>query len=67
MNRESLDELRLDRRLLLRRGWIGTAERARALAELPDVSRKATTLGAVSDERGDSERFTGDEAPTPGA
>jgi hypothetical protein len=63
MNRESLDKLRLDRRLLNRRGWMGNAERQRALEALPDVSSKATTLGAESDE--------GESAPpsdeTPGA
>ncbi len=50
MNRESLDKLRLDRRLIRRRGWMSEAERARALAALPDVAAKATTLGAESDE-----------------
>ena len=50
MNRESLDKLRLDRRLLNRRGWMSAAERARALEALPDVSQKATTLGAESGE-----------------
>jgi hypothetical protein len=50
MNRESLDKLRLDRRLLHRRGWMSEAERRRALEALPDVSSKATTLGAESHE-----------------
>jgi hypothetical protein len=50
MNRESLEKLRLDRRLIGRRGWMSNAERARALEELPDVSNKATTLGAESGE-----------------
>jgi hypothetical protein len=50
MNRESLDKLRLDRRLFKRRGWMSASERARALEELPDVSAKATTLGAESGE-----------------
>jgi len=67
MNRESLDKLRLDRRLLQRRGWISAAERKRVLAELPDASGKATTLGAASDERGDSERSEVNKATTPGA
>lgn len=67
MNRESLDKLRLDRRLLQRRGWISAAERKRALAELPDTSGKAITLGAASDERGDSERSEVDKATTPSA
>jgi hypothetical protein len=51
MNRESLEKLRLDRRLMNRRGWMSTAERARALADLPDASQKATTLGAESGEQ----------------
>ena len=59
MNRESLEKLRLDRRLMNRRGWMSNAERARALEELPDVSDKATTLGA---ESGDGESAQ-DETP----
>ena len=50
MNRESLEKLRHDRRLLHRRGWMSDAERQRALEALPDVSSKATTLGAESRE-----------------
>ena len=50
MNRESLDKLRLDRRLIHRRGWMSEAERRRALEALPDVAAKATTLGAESGE-----------------
>jgi hypothetical protein len=50
MNRESLEKLRLDRRLIHRRGWMSAAERARALEGLPDVAQKATTLGAESGE-----------------
>ncbi len=50
MNRESLEKLRLDRRLIGRRGWMSRAERARALEALPDVLHKATTLGAASGE-----------------
>ena len=38
---EALRKLRLDRRLLERRGWIPKAELDRALAELPDVESKA--------------------------
>jgi hypothetical protein len=63
MNRESLDKLRLDRRLLRRRGWMTASERKRALDALPDVSAKATTLGAESDEKDPAS----DETPTPGA
>ena len=50
MNRESLEKLRLDRRLIGRRGWMTGSERTRALESLPDVSDKATTLGAESRE-----------------
>lgn len=50
MNRESLEKLRLDRRLFHRRGWMSEAERRRALDALPDVAAKATTLGAESRE-----------------
>jgi hypothetical protein len=37
---ESLGKLRLDRRLLNRRGWISSEELEKELAELPDVSDK---------------------------
>ena len=67
MNRESLKRMRFDRRLLHRRGWMSSAETDRALEDLPDVSSKATTLGAVSDQRGDSEKPGADEPTTPGA
>jgi hypothetical protein len=63
MNRESLDKMRLDRRLLRRRGWMSAAERARALEDLPDVSQKATTLGAESgEESGAPEASSASEA-----
>jgi hypothetical protein len=65
MNRESLEKLRFDRRLLNRRGWMGNAERKRTLEALPDVSSKATTLGAESDE-GESAPAS-DETPASGA
>ena len=38
---DALRKLRLDRRLVDRRGWIPRAELERALAELPDVEDKA--------------------------
>jgi len=65
MNRESLDKLRLDRRLINRRGWMSEAERRRSLEALPDVSPKATTLGAESDE--DESSPASDETSTPDA
>lgn len=51
MNRDALQKLRLDRRLLERRGWMGEAELERELAALPDIAAKATTLGEAADER----------------
>lgn len=68
MNRDSIAKLRLDRRLLERRGWLPAEERQRALEALPDVSAKRTTLGTVADERGgsDASSATLGESP-PGA
>jgi hypothetical protein len=40
MDQKSLQQLRLDRRLLRRPGWIGREELARSLEALPDVSDK---------------------------
>jgi hypothetical protein len=51
MNRDAMQKLRLDRRLLRRRGQISEAELARELEKLPDVSHKAVTLGDAADER----------------
>jgi hypothetical protein len=62
MNREALNKLRLDRRLIRRRGWIGGAELERALEELPDRASKGVTLGEISDERSDSGRPADDDA-----
>jgi len=67
MNRESLDKLRLDRRLLKRRGWMSQAELARSLEQLPDVAGKATTLGAEADARGEGEGASGDGEAKPSA
>lgn len=66
MNRDSVTRLRLDRRLLFRRGWIKPEERERELEALPDVSSKATTLGAVADRSAGAEpagRGAGAETP----
>ena len=38
-------KLKLDRRLLRRRGWVDPKELEKALADLPDVSHKAQPLG----------------------
>ena len=40
MNREALKDLRTDRRLINRRGWISKAELEKDLEALPDVSHK---------------------------
>ena len=51
MNRDALAKLRLDRRLLRRRGWMSDAELQRELSALPDVGATATTLGQSADVR----------------
>jgi hypothetical protein len=51
MDRDSKQRLRLDRRLIGRRGHISREELDRALAELPDVASKAVPL--VVEERPD--------------
>ena len=40
MNREAIEKLRLDKRLIHHRGWIPKAEREKLLEALPDVSDK---------------------------
>lgn len=65
MNRDSIAKLRLDRRLLERRGWLNAEDRKRALEALPDVSAKRTTLGAAADERGGPEAGSGDSGESP--
>jgi hypothetical protein len=44
MDQESRERLRLDRRLIRRRGHIDPEELERALAALPDVAHKAVPL-----------------------
>lgn len=63
MNRETTEKLRLDRRLMNRRGWLSKAEREKSLADLPDVSDKI----APSEDSGseDSTQATGDFAAEP--
>ena len=50
MNIDSLNKMRLDRRLIGRRGWINSKELAKTLEDLPDAAAKATTLGEASDQ-----------------
>jgi len=40
MDQKAMQQFRLDRRLIRRRGWIGREELARAVEALPDVSDK---------------------------
>lgn len=40
MDRESMERLKLDRRLIRRRAWITPEELERQLAQLPDVTHK---------------------------
>jgi hypothetical protein len=40
MNRDSMERLKLDRRLIGRRSWISAEDLARELETLPDVSHK---------------------------
>ena len=45
MDRESMRRLRLDRRLIRRRGWVSKDELEREMAALPDVSHKIAPVG----------------------
>jgi hypothetical protein len=49
MDRRSLERLRLDRRLIRRRGWISKQELSAELEALPDATDKLTTLGEAAD------------------
>lgn len=55
MNRDSIQKLRLDRRLIRRSGWISGQELERELAALPDVSAKMITLGEAEDSEESTE------------
>ncbi|MGI9592856.1 MAG: hypothetical protein ACR2P8_15920 [Myxococcota bacterium] len=66
MNRDSMKALRLDRRLLRRRGWISPEDLEEQLASLPDVSDKMQLVDVAGDapapeapEPGDPESPTG--------
>lgn len=47
---ESIRHLRLDRRLLKRRGWLSEKELEKELAALPDVADKGMPLGDDEEE-----------------
>ena len=59
MNREALQQLRLDRRLIKRRGWISGAELEKAIEALPDVADKV----APPDEEAPADAAEGSQAP----
>ena len=62
MNRDSMRQLRLDRRLIRRRGWISPDELERELSALPDVSHKI----APAEEEPEAEGGPAGDAPPPG-
>ena len=55
MKRKSMQNLRLDRRLIRRPGWLSQAELESELEALPDSTHKAITLGEVEDDGGNAE------------
>ncbi len=59
MDRESMKRLKLDRRLIRRRGWISQQDLERELSALPDVSDKIQPQESEDAEAGGS-------APSPG-
>ena len=58
MNREAMEKLRLDRRLINRRGWVSKAELEKNLEALPDVSDK---IAPREDEEEPSKAAPADE------
>jgi hypothetical protein len=55
MDPKAMGNLRLDRRLLTRRGWIDSKELGKALEALPDVSDKIDDSEEQEAEAGSSE------------
>jgi hypothetical protein len=51
---DSIKQLRLDRRLSGRRGWIGADELSRELERLPDVAAKGDLVEAPARRREES-------------
>ena len=49
MNRDSIQQLRLDRRLIKRRGWISADELDKEIEALPDASDKVAPPEEESD------------------
>lgn len=61
MDRRSVENMKLDRRLIGRRGWISQEDLQRELAALPDVSRKV----ASDDPNSESADIAADSPATP--
>jgi hypothetical protein len=61
MNKESVEDLRFDRRLRHRAGWIQDSALEDYLASLPDVSEKMTT--SAEEETVEEEVAPAPEAP----
>jgi hypothetical protein len=55
MNRESLEKLKLDRRLIRRSQWISPTELQRELEALRDVSHKIATIEQPDEANSESE------------
>lgn len=60
MNLQSMQKLRLDRRLIDRNNWISGKELESELDSLPDASHKAVTIGQAEDE---AKGFPDESAP----
>lgn len=52
MDRDTMNKLRLDRRLARRRNWIPEQELERELEALPDVSDKIASIASAAEEGG---------------
>ncbi len=64
MNQQSMQKLRLDRRLIDRSSWISGQELQSELDSLPDASHKAVSIGQAEDEAKGS---ADESAPAAGA
>jgi hypothetical protein len=63
MDRDSMQKLRLDRRLIKRRGWIDSKQLDQALEKLPDVSHKIAEPEADVEEAGPEASNATETAP----
>ncbi len=63
MDRDSMKRLRLDRRLIRRRGWISQRDLERELSALPDVSDKIQPPDSEDAEADGSDESPGAAAP----